>query len=238
MDRTNNEEAFRNRPMLYQWFVELRERGEEIKPVAHGTVFHSPKFPDATEIHTSPILEIRVNEDAEEALLYTKNSVYACPLAYCDFKKQDAFPELIPDYEERKSEQLQKPPAYTTEPGQVLLVLADFCKYYYHSLYCVPKDAPSGEPLPVHAYEHIGAFQDSFLIDAGQQVRLRYFPHRRGIEFYGQETDGMPIYLENAGLSELYARTAAGIIRLRPGERKEAAAANAEPELQEEVLLD
>ena len=116
------------------------------------------------------------------------------------------------------------------EPGKVLLVLADFCSYYYHSLYYVPKDSVDGQKEDISSQEHIGMFQDSFLIySKNYKIDLRYFPHFQNIEFYSEKTDKCPWFLENIGNEVLYARTSAGVIKLMPGDRKEVNTENAEP---------
>lgn len=117
------------------------------------------------------------------------------------------------------------------EPGMGLLVLADFCEFYFHSLYYVPAYAAVQEPVSYRGKPHIGMFQDSYLISTGDySVDIRYFPHFRNIEFYSENTARLPFYLENIGEVTLYARTSAGTIKLDPGERRQVLPENAEPE--------
>ncbi len=52
------------------------------------------------------------------------------------------------------------------------------------------------------------------------------------IEFYAEQTNNKPWYIENVGTKILCARTSVGIIKLAPGERKEVKAENAEIENQ------
>ena len=59
---------------------------------------------------------------------------------------------------------------------------------------------------------------------------LRYFPHFQNIEFYSEDTEGCPFFIENIGDIIIYARTHAGTIKLEPGERKEVTRENAERE--------
>ena len=76
---------------------------------------------------------------------------------------------------------------------------------------------------------HIGTFQDSFLIRSREgDIDLRYFPHSQNIEFYTQDTDNKPFYIENIGDITLYCHTFSGLIKLDPGERKEVTKENAE----------
>lgn len=71
--------------------------------------------------------------------------------------------------------------------------------------------------------------EDSYLIRCEEaDIDLRYFPHFENIEFYSQDTEGKPLYIENIGDIVLYAKTGAGYIRLNPGERKEVCVENAE----------
>ena len=117
------------------------------------------------------------------------------------------------------------------EPGKVLLVLADFCSYYYHSLYYVPKDSVDGQKEDITRQAHIGTFQDSFRIySKNSGIDLRYFPHSQNIEFYSEKTDKCPWVLENIGNEVMYARTSVGVIKLMPGDRKEVNIENAETE--------
>ena len=61
------------------------------------------------------------------------------------------------------------------ESGKVLLVLANFCDYYFHSLYYVPNDSEDGKPIEFYGSAHIGTFQDSYLIGTRDyRVDLRY----------------------------------------------------------------
>ena len=70
-------------------------------------------------------------------------------------------------------------------------------------------------------------FQDSFLI-MGEHVDLRYFPHYKNIEFYSDILGGMPLYIENIGSSDLYARFQGETYCIHAGERKELTPKNAE----------
>lgn len=46
------------------------------------------------------------------------------------------------------------------------------------------------------------------------KIDLRYFPHYQNIEFYSEDTDGCPWYIENIGDVVIFARTSAGTIKL------------------------
>ncbi len=197
--------------------------------IGHGIVTGHKRIADSVNMHTSAVQAISIDEEAEELIMTTRNSVYHCPLPYCRFKKQDEYPEVIPDFEKIKEKYEGKISCPSIEPGKVLLVLSNFCEFYFHSLYYVPKDSADGKKLKYRGIPHIGTFQDSFLIDTeGYPIALRYFPHFQNIEFYMQETDGCPLYIENVGDVVIFAVTECGTIRLEPGDRKEVTKENAE----------
>ena len=214
---------------LHYWYVGEHEyQGEKFR-IGHGIVTGHKRLQDATDMHTSAVEAIHIDEEAAEMVLITRNSVYHCPLEYCDFEKQDKYPDILPNYEEIKEKYHGKMDYPSIEPGKVLLVLSNFCSYYFHSLYYVPKDSKDGKKLAYSAYPHIGTFSDSYLIETEDyKIDLRYFPHRQNIEFYMEETDDCPLFLENIGDVVIYALTDAGTIKLEPGDRKEVTKENAE----------
>ncbi len=170
-----------------------------------------------------------VDKDEEELVIHTENSIYHCPLAYCRFREQDKYPDMIPDYEEIKEKYKGKQEYPSIEKGKVLLVLSNFCDYYFHSFYYVPADSEDEEPRHYTGWAHVGTFQDSYLISTEDgSIDLSYFPHFQNIEFYSEITCGCPWYIENIGDSVLYASISCGKIRLDPGKRKEVSKANAE----------
>ena len=168
-------------------------------------------------------------EEEGELILTTRNSVYHCPLEYCRFKKQDEYPVIIPEYESIKEKYKDKIDYPSVEPGKVLLVMSNFCNYYFHSLCYIPKDSKDGKSLDYTAWPHVGMFQDSYLINTEDyKIDLRYFPHYQNIEFYSECTDGCPWFIENIGDVVIYAKTSVGTIKLEPGDRKEVVKENAE----------
>ncbi len=225
--------------MLHYWYVESFVSEGERYQMGHGVVTGHQRLTDGTWIHTSVVNDIHVDTEAEELVVTTMNSVYHCPLAYCDWEHQDEYSEVIPDYEvlSKKYKGMDTLLRPVIEPGKVLLVLANFCEYYFHSLYYVPEDSEDNTPCEYSAYPHVGTFQDSFLISAynkGQEcnelVDVRYFPHYQNIEFYSEYTDEKPLYVENIGYSVIYVQSSAGTIKLAPGERKEVTPENTEKE--------
>ena len=216
---------------LHYWYIDEREYHGEMFRIGHGVVTGHKRLSDAIDMHTSAVEAVHVDEEAGELILTTRNSVYHCPLAYCRFKKQDKYPDFIPDYERLKEKYKDTIEYPSIESGKVLLVLANFCDYYFHSLYYVPKDSEDGNCLEFSGWSHIGTFQDSYLINTeDHKVDLRYFPHYQNIEFYMEDTDGCPWYIENIGDVVIFAETSVGTIKLEPGDRKEVVKENAEDE--------
>ncbi len=215
---------------LHYWYV--REHGkseDQLFRLGHGIVTGHDRLPDSIEIHTSPIEDMCFDEEAGELILKTRNSLYHCPLEYCLFEKQDEYPDIIPDYHNFKTKYYGKIKYPSIEPGRILLVLANFCEYYFHSVYYVPIGEKDVKPLKYKGFTHVGTFQDSYLINVdGTKIDLRYFPHVGSIEFYMEQTNGCPWFMENIGDTVLYAKTQLGTIKLEPGERKEVSLKNVE----------
>ncbi|MBR3307812.1 MAG: hypothetical protein IKI75_11265 [Lachnospiraceae bacterium] len=217
--------------MLHYWYIGEHYIDQKLYHVAHGIVTGHKRLNDSISMHTSAIRAVHIDKDTDEALITTQNSVYHCPLSYCRFEKQDEYPDLLPDYERLKAQYKNTIPYPSIEPGKVLLVIADFCSYYFHSLYFVPEDSTDGEKVEYCSYPHVGTFQDSYLIfSKGGYVDLSYFPHFQNIEFYVESTKDHPLFVENIGTSTLFVKAFEGTIRLDPGERKEISKDNAEPE--------
>ena len=222
---------------LHYWYIGEHEIDGEKLLLGHGIVTGHKKLPDSIDMHTSAVEDINIDEEEGELVLTTRNSVYHCPLAYCRFRKQDEYPNIIPDYERLKEKYKDTIDYPSIEPGNVLLVLSNFCDYYFHSLYYVPRDSEDGERLEFSGWPHIGMLQDSYLINTEDyEVDLRYFPHFRNIEFYLEDTDGCPWFIQNIGDVAIFARTSVGTIKLEPGDRKEVVKENVEDETP--ILLD
>ena len=215
---------------LQDWYIGEHKFGNgNMYRIVHGVVTGHKKLEDSIFMHSSEVKAFHVDEEEKEMVVTTRNSVYHCPLAYWNFKDQDKYADVIHDYEALKEKYQGTIDYPSIEPGKVLLVLANFCEYYFHSLYYVPKDSDSGKPAEYKGWAHIGTFQDSCLIGTKEYpIGLRYFPHYQNIEFYHVRLDGCPLYIENIGDSVLYARTSVGTIRLNPGERKKVTEDNAE----------
>lgn len=223
---------------LHHWFLE-----EDIHPVygkvlphAHGVVSGHYRLMDATFITTTHIDKTEIDYDTEEAVIYTQNSVYHCPLKSCNFQMQDKLPGLLPDYaaiKEKYEEKTLKEP--DIEKGTALLVLSNHDEYYFNGFFFQPKDADTKKSY--YGYPHIGTFQDHFLVFGEEDglIYLAYFPHFQNIcidcladKMVGYE---VPFFIENIGDIILYVQTPrCGVLRLEPGERKEMKIENAEKE--------
>lgn len=221
------------RTMLRYWHIDKRESAESQEEylLAHGRVTGHRKLTDSMYIHTSVVKEVIINKDTEEAEIHTMNSVYYCPLQYCDFEKQDEWPEIIPNYEEIKQKYIDSIENPSIEAGKILLVLSNFDEYYFNSLCYIPEGET--EKIQYYADAHIGMFQDSFLIrdESWKEIDLRYFPHYQNIEFYAEHTSEKPLFIENIGDVTLFAKTSRGTIKLEPGDRKEVCRENAEADI-------
>ena len=212
---------------LHYWYLKKVEDQYGKYITAFGNVTNHPKLMDSAHIHTSPVKAIYRMGD--EIIVLTMNTEYHCPLAYCRFNDMAECSDFIPDFDLLREEYEGKNIHPTIEPGNILLVIADFCNYYYHSAYYIPSDNEESVPVSFFAREHVGDFKDSFLIQSTTGgIDLRYFPHWHNIEFYSECTHGKPLWIENIGDGTLYAKTSVGIIRLDAGERKLVDKSNAE----------
>lgn len=216
--------------MLRYWHLVIAyDEKREQSVQAQGIVTGHYRIADSQYLYSSEVRDVKVDWDAEEALIQTRNTLFHCPLEYCDFKKQDEYPELLPDYEEIKEKYKDKRQDHTIEPGKVLTVFSNYDDYYFHSLFYIPEGET--EAVEYSAYPHIGTFQDSYLIQAWEKgIDIRYFPHMGNVEFYSESTNGCPWYIENIGSSTLYFQTRVGLIKLEPGERKRVKKENTEKE--------
>lgn len=228
---------------LYRWHIEEhKDDTGETKLKLHGSVTGHRKFRDSTRIHTSRLLEYRIDWENAELYARTRSSEYHCFLEHWDYDRQEKvmgdgerLRGYLPEYDKIKSLFYDRYPDPEIEPGKVLLVLANYEEYYFHSLYYVWQEGAKRSQYT--GCPHVGNYQDSYLIDTEDyRIDLRYFPHEGNVEFYMEETDGCPWYIENIGTVTLYARTSKGVLKLLPGECKEVCRENAEnerPELAE-----
>ncbi len=214
---------------LHYWYVCEKEVEGKKYLFGNGIVTGHKRLEDSTFIHTSAVKDIQVNEDTGDLVIATTNSIYHCPLAYCSFPEQDKYPEILPGYNVLKEKYENAREYPSIEQGNVLLVLANFCEYYFHSLYYIPADSENGAKEKYYGHPHVGMFQDSYLVNTSDyKIDLRYYPHYQNIEFYSEQTNDCPLFVENIGDTVLYAKTHIGTVKLEPGERKKITAENAE----------
>ncbi len=214
---------------LYYWYPEkcTDENGDYV--IMRGRVSGHPRLTDSIFIYTTRVMQQQVDWERGELLVQTRNTLYHCPLEYADLAKLEEHREWIPEYDRIKAAYEGKILYPQIEPGKVLLVLSNFSEYYFHSLYYVKEEGE--EPLKYTGWPHVGMFQDSYLIETDDyEVDLRYFPHYQNIEFYSEQTNQCPWYIENVGDVTLYCKTSAGVMKVAPGERKEVCEDNAEEE--------
>lgn len=225
---------------LYRWHIEehKNDTGEK-KLKLHGNVTGHPRFMDSARIHTSKLQEYYVDWEKGELYARTRNTEYRCFLEHWDFDRQEKtqvygeqgerLREYLPEYDKVRVLYYDRYPDPEIEPGKVLLVLADYEEYYFHSLYYVPQEGKKRSNYT--GYPHVGTFQDSYLITTQDyRIDLRYFPHEGNIEFYMEQTEGCPWFIENIGTKTLYARTSVGVLKLQAGERKAVCRENTEKE--------
>ena len=216
---------------LYYWYIEEKEKNGKVFYYGHGIVTGHKRLADSMRIHTSAVNNMHIDMENNELILTTENSEYHCPLDYCRFEKQDQYPNIITDYKNIKENHKDMIEYPSIEPGKVLVVLANFCDYYFHSLFYIPKNSETGKRVNFTGLPHIGTIQDSYLINTEDyKIDLRYFPHYQNIEFYSEDTYGCPWFIENIGDEVIFVKTSMGTIKLRPGDRKEVIKENAKGE--------
>lgn len=216
---------------LYRWHIEeYKSNADETKLKLHGSVTGHPRFMDSTRIHTSRLLEYYVDWEKGELYARTRSTEYHCFLEHWDYDRQEMtqvygeqgekLREYLPEYDKIKSFYYDRYPDPEIEPGKVLLVLADYEEYYFHSLYYVWKEGEKRSGFV--GCPHVGTYQDCYLISTKDcRIDLRYFPQEGNVEFYVERTDGCPWFIENIGTKTLYVRTSKGMLMLQAGERKE-----------------
>lgn len=209
---------------LHHWYLEkLSEPDGKISYVARGNVTGHLRLQDTDFIYTSTVCAVNVDEGLEEAIIQTNNTEYRCRLSECNFDKPDTYDMIDKLDEYAKKYNVKK--TYDLPDDAILIVLSDHETYYFEAAFV--KEA--GIVYEGSMYPHIGMLQDSCLIsfqkhreahDYDKQIDIRYFPHAGHLETYGWETEGLPVYLENAGESVIYYTTYEGVMELKPGKRK------------------
>lgn len=216
---------------LHYWYIDQQHVNGDLYSIAHGIVTGHKKLTDSFPMHTSPIIGYQIDETAGELIVVTMNSVYHCPLDYWCFTEQDNNPSIVPNYDKLREKYIDAMYYPSIEPGKILLVLANFADFLFHSLFFLPTDPVSAKPVEYTSYAHIGMIKDSYCIHTtAYDIDMAYFPNSQGLSLYNNDTKGYPLYIENIGDSTLYVITNVGTIRLQPGERKEVCEDNADDE--------
>lgn len=220
-------ETKERRLMLHYWYIDEVKDKEETWLCGNGIVTGHEKLRDSLLIHTPKITKMVMDYEAEELILHTGNGVYHCPFIFCDFDEQEKAPHLVPNFNWFLSEYVDRILYPEIEQEKVLLTLSNYDPYYFRHIFYFTKDeeCPSGYETDTGIWNS----QESYIIKSFDgRIDLRYIPHYQNVEFYVENTDGAPWYIENAGDDTLYARTSAGVLRLEPGERKKVTKENAE----------
>jgi hypothetical protein len=174
-----------------------------------------------------------VDEGQGEAVVRTCHTEYRCRLGECDYSKEDTY-DMVPGLT-GYAVAYGKGKNYEVFADSILIVVSDHEEYYFENAFVREGDASYvGSMKP-----HIGTFQDSCLLrfDGYAEERnhercidIRYFPHAAHLEVYKWDTAGLPVYLENAGDGVVYCTIEAGVMELKPGERRLVCRENMLPE--------
>ena len=159
---------------LYRWHIEEHKDAlGDTKLKLHGSVTGHRKFRDSTRIHTSRLLEYRIDREKAELYARTRSTEYHCFLEHWDYDRQEKTQvygeqgekllEYLPEYNKVKSLFYDRYPDPEIQPGKVLLVLANYEEYYFHSLYYVWKEGEKRSGFV--GCPHVGNYQDSYLIN-------------------------------------------------------------------------
>ena len=225
---------------LHHWYLEKQTWVDGTEGCrARGNVTGHDKLQDTAFITTSDVSFVEVDRETDEVVIRTFNTEYHCLLSECDFSHKDTY-ELIPFLTEY-SEKYTKEKKYEQEDNSILIVLSDHDEYYFET--AIMKE--DGKIYKGTMHPHIGTFRDSCLLhfneyndglDFEKRIDIRYFPHAQHLETYCWHTKGLPVYLENSGEGEIYYTTYAGVLELKPGERKLVCKENAINEDEKPVL--
>ena len=216
--------------LLNNWYIEDIDRtifNKKNCQIAIGYCINHRKLPDNTLLHSSKVLSLYLDSSKQEIIIESRNSIFHCPLDYCNFHQQDKTPHLIPYYEKVKKQHENSDAYPKIEEGNFLLVLSSDYHFLFHSAYC--KLNKQDKPIHFTSDIHSGMFTDSVLIHKdrddktdteGLTFDLRFYPGFRNAEFYCEKTGHLPFYIQNVGSNPLTCTTEKGRITLEPSERK------------------
>lgn len=199
---------------MYYWYLSKDENGN-IR--LHGNVTGHYKYEDSTFINSSFVSNFFIK--GNELLVETQNSLYKCPLSFCNIKKQESTHNEF--FDENEWNQILAQTNYKTEitcdENEILLVISNYDDYYFNDLIAYN----NGKKIQYEVFPHIGTFQDSFLItNYEDDIDIRYFPHPGNLEFYSECFGNREFLIENIGDNELFAQTSVGVIKIEPNQRK------------------
>lgn len=228
---------------LHQWYLTHTAGNTSI---LHGIVTGHPKLPDACSIHTSVLHSITQDEQEHYKFVFqTENTDYHLTMEDCDYRRCRKFVQAFPtsgelpgytqwaaQFEKFAQEYERDLPGCEAPIGSILLRLGCHQQYYFDSMDIHLGD---GSHLPTEMSPHVGMFQDSVLCRTNRLTTqdyydLRYFPYRDGnVEFYCWETQGLPVYIENCGNTELRVQGVEWVYLISPGEKVLIDPTNASP---------
>ncbi len=103
--------------------------------------------------------------------------MYHCSFDSCFFERQDISPYELPEYEAIKAEYYKPVNTEEFSKNDMLLVVADYCEYYFEKLIYQNPDGSEGD---FSGYPHIGTYTDTYLIEGShdyykERSMNRYF---------------------------------------------------------------
>ena len=211
---------------LRHWYLDDYEwKGEKVL-LAYGQFYNRPGFYEGMNGHTSIVQSVKINQEEREYEIQTMNNLYHCSFDSCFFERQDASPYELPEYEAIKAEYYKPVNTEELSKNDMLLVVADYCDYYFEKLIY---QNPDGSEGGYTGYPHIGTYTDTFLINGDKElyeldneddyIDIRYYVDNGGFEFYSLSTGGRNLWLENRGDSTLHISGCGSEIKLEPGKR-------------------
>ena len=212
------------RNTLRHWYLGEYESNGEKRPMAFGQFFNRTGFYEGMNGHTSIVQSVTINHEEKEFEIQTKNTLYHCPFDSCFFERQDDSPYKLPEYEGIKAEYYKSIDTQGLSKNDMLLVVADYCEYYFEKLIYQNPDGSEGD---FSGYPHIGTYTDTYLIEGShdyykehsQNIDIRYYVNNGGFEFYSLGTGGRNLWIENRGDSTLDIYGCGSPIELKPGKR-------------------
>ncbi len=210
---------------LRHWYLgEYEWNGEKVKLV-YGQFFNRPGIYDGVLGHTSIVRSIKINRIEKEYEIQTNNTLYHCSFDSLFFERQDNSPYPLPEYEEIKEEYYRPVDTETLSKDDMLLVVSNYCDFYFERLIYQNEDGSDGEYC---GYPHIGNYTDSYLIsrddyetyDSDNLIDIRYYVLTCAFEFYSLAIGNKKkFWIENRGDISLHITGCGCDIDLEAGQR-------------------